>query len=49
MLLGFGAVLWLMIVIGDVAHGVLRFQILKQHSEPIAHLATPSPVCGFGL
>lgn len=31
-----GAVLWLMAVAGDVAHGVLMFPILKQHNERIA-------------
>ena len=31
-----GAVLWLMAVAGDVAHGVLMFPILKRHSERIA-------------
>ena len=31
-----GALLWLMAVIGDAAHGVLMFPILKQHSERIA-------------
>ena len=31
-----GAILWLMAVIGDAAHGVLMFPILKQHSERIA-------------
>jgi len=36
MLLGFAAVLWLMAVIGDAAHGVLMFPILKQHSERMA-------------
>jgi hypothetical protein len=36
MLLGFGAVLWLMAVIGDAAHGVLMFPVLKQHSERMA-------------
>ena len=36
MLLGFAAVLWLMAVIGDAAHGVLMFPVLKQHSERIA-------------
>ena len=35
-LLGFAAVLWLMAVIGDAAHGVLMFPILKQHSERMA-------------
>ncbi|HET9910054.1 MAG TPA: DUF4386 domain-containing protein, partial [Anaerolineales bacterium] len=35
-LLGFGAVLWLMAVIGDAAHGVLMFPVLKQHSERMA-------------
>jgi Domain of unknown function (DUF4386) len=36
MLLAFGAVLWLMAVAWDAAHGVLMFPILKQHSERIA-------------
>lgn len=36
MLLGFGAVLWLMAVIGDAGHGVLMFPVLKQHSERMA-------------
>jgi hypothetical protein len=36
MTLAIGAVLWLMAVAGDVAHGVLMFPILKQHSERIA-------------
>ena len=36
MLLGFAAVLWLLAVIGDAAHGVLMFPVLKQHSERIA-------------
>jgi hypothetical protein len=36
MLLAFAAVLWLMAVIGDAAHGVLMFPILKQHSERMA-------------
>ena len=35
-LLGFAAVLWLMAVIGDAAHGVLMFPVLKQHSERMA-------------
>ena len=30
--LAFGAVLWLMAVIGDAAHGVLMFPVLKPHS-----------------
>ena len=34
--LAIGAVLWLMAVIGDAAHGVLMFPILKQHSERLA-------------
>lgn len=33
MTLAIGAVLWLMAVAGDVAHGVLMFPILKQHNE----------------
>ncbi len=36
MMLAIGAVLWLMAVIGDAAHGVLMFPILKQHSERMA-------------
>jgi hypothetical protein len=32
-----GAILWLMAVIGDAAHGVLMFPILKQHSERMAY------------
>jgi hypothetical protein len=31
-----GALLWLMAVVGDVAHGVLMFPVLKQHGERIA-------------
>ena len=31
-----GAVLWLLAVIGDAAHGVLMFPILKPHSERLA-------------
>jgi hypothetical protein len=33
MTLAIGAVLWLMAVAGDVAHGVLMFPVLKEHSE----------------
>ena len=36
MLLAFAAVLWLMAVAWDAAHGVLMFPILKQHSERVA-------------
>ncbi len=36
MLLAIGAILWLVAVVGDAAHGVLMFPILKQHSERIA-------------
>ena len=36
MTLAVGAVLWLMAVAGDAAHGVLMFPILKQHNERIA-------------
>ena len=36
MMLAIGAILWLMAVAGDTAHGVLMFPILKQHSERIA-------------
>jgi hypothetical protein len=31
-----GALLWLVAVVGDAAHGVLMFPILKQHHERIA-------------
>lgn len=36
MKLAIGAILWLMAVVGDTAHGVLMFPILKQHSERMA-------------
>ena len=36
MLLAIGAVLMLMTVAGDAAHGVLMFPVLKQHSERVA-------------
>jgi hypothetical protein len=36
MMVALGAVLWLMAVIGDAAHGVLMFPILKRHSERMA-------------
>ena len=36
MLLGIGAVLWLMAVAGDAAHGVLMLPVLRQHSERLA-------------
>src|SRR5215213_10488116 len=36
MLLAFAAVLWLMAAAWDVAHGVLMFPVLKQHSERTA-------------
>ena len=36
MLLAIGAILWLMAVVGDAAHGVLMFPVLKQHSERTA-------------
>jgi len=36
MLLAIAAVLWLMAVAWDAAHGVLMFPVLKQHSERIA-------------
>src|SRR4051812_5095551 len=35
-LLGIGAMLWLIAVAGDTAHGVLMFPILKLHNEWIA-------------
>jgi hypothetical protein len=31
-----GAMLWLMAVVGDTAHGVLMFPVLKRHSERMA-------------
>ncbi len=36
MTVAIGAVLWLIAVAGDAAHGVLMFPILKQHNERIA-------------
>ena len=36
LLLGIGAVLWLMAVVGDAAHGVLMFPVLKPHDERVA-------------
>jgi Domain of unknown function (DUF4386) len=36
MTVAMGAVLWLIAVAGDAAHGVLMFPILKQHNERIA-------------
>jgi hypothetical protein len=36
MTLAIGAMLWLMAVVGDAAHGVLMFPVLKQHNERIA-------------
>ena len=36
MMLAIGAILWLMAVVGDGAHGVLMFPILKKHSERMA-------------
>jgi hypothetical protein len=36
LLLAFGAILWLMAVVGDAAHGVLMFPVLKQHNERLA-------------
>jgi len=36
MALGIGAMLWLMAVAGDAAHGILMFPILKQHGERLA-------------
>jgi hypothetical protein len=36
MMVVIGAMLWLMAVAGDIAHGVLMFPVLKQHSERIA-------------
>src|SRR6187549_167849 len=36
MTVAIGAMLWLMAVVGDAAHGVLMFPILKQSSERMA-------------
>jgi hypothetical protein len=36
MTLAFAAILWLLAVVGDAAHGVLMFPILKPHHERIA-------------
>jgi len=36
MLLAIGAVLWLVAVAGDAAHGILMFPVLRRHSERIA-------------
>ena len=36
MMLAFAAILWLMAVVGDAAHGVLMFPVLKPHSERMA-------------
>src|SRR2546427_9237668 len=35
-LLAIGAVLWLLAVAGDAAHGILMFPVLKRHSERLA-------------
>jgi hypothetical protein len=36
MLLGIAAMLWLLTVAGDAAHGILMFPILREHSERMA-------------
>ena len=36
MMVAIGAILWLMAVVGDTAHGVLMFPVLKPHNERIA-------------
>ena len=36
MLLSIGALLWLMTLVGDAAHGVLMFPILRRHNERLA-------------
>lgn len=36
MTLAIGAILWLLAVVGDAAHGILMFPILKPHNERIA-------------
>lgn len=35
-ILAIAAILWMMAVVGDAAHGVLMFPVLKQHSERLA-------------
>jgi hypothetical protein len=35
-MMGIGAILWLLTVAGDTAHGVLMFPVLKQHNERMA-------------
>ena len=35
-MLAIGAILWLLAVVGDAAHGVLMFPVLKRHSERMA-------------
>ena len=36
MTIAIGAILWLLAVVGDAAHGVLMFPVLKPHNERIA-------------
>ncbi|GHO51110.1 DUF4386 domain-containing protein [Ktedonospora formicarum] len=36
MILAIGAILWLMAAVGDAAHGVMMFPVLKTHSERLA-------------
>jgi Domain of unknown function (DUF4386) len=36
LMLAIGAILWLMACVGDAAHGVLMFPVLKPHSERLA-------------
>jgi len=36
LMIAIGALLWLMAVAGDAAHGVLMFPVLKQHDERLA-------------
>jgi Domain of unknown function (DUF4386) len=36
MTVAIGAILWLMAVVGDAAHGILMFPVLKPHNERIA-------------
>ena len=44
MLLATGVLFWLVTVVGDAAHGVLMFPVLKQHSErsAVGYLAARS-------
>jgi hypothetical protein len=36
LIIGIGAMLWLLTVVGDAAHGVLMFPVLRNHNEGLA-------------